>query len=79
MGPMELNGVKYSGQVPMTPYGGLMSDQEVAAVLTYVRNSFGNKAAPIDPAKVKEIRAKIASKQDLYIANMLLSEHPIEK
>jgi hypothetical protein len=56
-----------------------MSDKEVAAVLTYVRNSFGNKATPIDPEKVKEIRAKIASKQDLYNANMLLSEHPIEK
>jgi mono/diheme cytochrome c family protein len=79
MGPMELNGVKYAGQVPMTPYGGLMSDKEIASVLTYVRNSFGNKATPIDPEKVKEIRAKIADKKDLYNANMLLSEHPIEK
>jgi mono/diheme cytochrome c family protein len=79
MGPMELNGVKYSGQVPMTPYAGLMSDKEIAAVLTYVRNSFGNKATPIDPEKVKEIRAKVAYKHDLYNANMLLSEHPIEK
>jgi mono/diheme cytochrome c family protein len=79
MGPMELNGVKYAGQVPMTPYGGLMSDKEIASVLTYIRNSFGNKATPIDPEKVKEVRAKIASKQDLYNANMLLSEHPIEK
>ena len=79
MGPMELNGVKYAGQVPMTPYGGLMSDKEIASVLTYIRNSFGNKATAIDPEKVKEVRAKIASKQDLYNANMLLSEHPIEK
>ena len=79
MGPMELNGVKYSGQVPMTPFAGLMSDKEIAAVLTYVRNSFGNKATPIDPEKVKEIRAKVAYKHDLYNANMLLSEHPIEK
>jgi mono/diheme cytochrome c family protein len=79
MGPMELNGVKYAGQVPMTPYGGLMSDKDIAAVLTYVRNSFGNKASAIDPEKVKEVRAKIAYKHDLYNANMLLSEHPIEK
>ncbi len=79
MGPMELNGVKYAGQVPMTPYGGLMSDKEIASVLTYVRNSFGNKATPIDPEKVKEVRAKIADKKDLYNAKMLLSEHPIEK
>jgi mono/diheme cytochrome c family protein/glucose/arabinose dehydrogenase len=79
MGPMELNGVKYAGQVPMTPYGGLMSDKEIASVLTYIRNSFGNKATTIDPEKVKEVRAKIADKKDLYNANMLLSEHPIEK
>ena len=79
MGPLELNGVKYAGQVPMTPYGGLMSDKDIAAVLTYVRNSFGNKASAIDPEKVKEIRAKIEYKHDLYNANMLLSEHPIEK
>jgi mono/diheme cytochrome c family protein len=63
----------------MTPYGGLMSDKEIASVLTYIRNSFGNKATPIDPEKVKEVRAKIADKKDLYNANMLLSEHPIEK
>jgi len=79
MGPMELNGVKYAGQVPMTPYGGLMTDKEIAAVLTYVRNSFGNKASSIDPAKVKEIRAQIADKKDLYNASSLLIEHPIEK
>jgi hypothetical protein len=29
--------------------------------------------------KVKEVRAKIADKKDLYNASMLLSEHPIEK
>jgi hypothetical protein len=56
-----------------------MSDKEIASVLTYIRNSFGNKATPIDPEKVKEVRAKIADKKDLYNANMLLSEHPIEK
>ena len=41
MGPIEVNDKKYGGQVPMTPFGGLLNDQEVAAVLTYVRNAFG--------------------------------------
>jgi mono/diheme cytochrome c family protein len=79
MGPMELNGVKYEGQVPMTPFGGLMNDQEIAAVLTYVRNSFGNKATPINAAKVKAIRAATANKLDLYNTTQLLNEHPLEK
>jgi len=40
----------------MPPLGGVMSDEEVAAVLTYVRQSFGNRATPIPPAAVKEWR-----------------------
>ena len=37
-GPIEVLGQKYGGQVPMTPFAGLLNDDEVAAVLTYVRN-----------------------------------------
>ena len=29
---------KYPGQVPMTPFAGMLNDEDVAAVLTYVRN-----------------------------------------
>ncbi len=79
MGPMELNGVKYDGQVPMTPFGGLMNDQEIAAVLTYVRNSFGNKASVITPAQVKSVRVATTNKSDLYNTTQLLKEHPMEK
>ena len=79
MGPIEVNGVKYPGQVPMTPFEGLMNDREIAAVLTYVRNSFGNKANAINPNKVKAVRASVANKKNLYDANQLLKEHPLEK
>ncbi|MEY4383902.1 MAG: hypothetical protein RI995_1444, partial [Bacteroidota bacterium] len=79
MGALELNGVKYDGQVPMTPFGGLMNDQEIAAVLTYVRNSFGNKASAISSAQVKAIRMATSNKTDLYQAGQLLKEHPMEK
>lgn len=44
----------------MPPLGGAMSDAEVAAVLTYVRQSFGNRAAPLPPAAVKEWRLAFA-------------------
>lgn len=79
MGPMEINGIKYDGQVPMTPFGGLMNDQEIAAVLTYVRNSFGNKASVITPAQVKSVRTATSNKVDLYNTTQLLKEHPMEK
>ncbi len=58
MGPITVNGVEYPGHVPMTALGGLYSDQEIAGVLTYVRNSFGNKATAVKPSEVKKLRAE---------------------
>ena len=78
-GPMEIQGVKYPGQVPMTPFGGMLDDNDVASVLTYVRNSFGNKAPSISPDKVKAVRAATKDKTGFYTPEELLSQHPMEK
>jgi mono/diheme cytochrome c family protein len=78
-GPLEIKGKKYSGQVPMTPFGGMLKDEEVAAVLTYVRNSFGNKASAISPAKVKQVRNATKAKTGFYSPAELLKQHPLEK
>ena len=79
MGEIEVNGKKFPGQVPMTPYSGLLNDKEVAAVATYVRNSFGNQASPIQEEKVKQVRAATAKKKDFYSPRQLLEMHPMEK
>lgn len=78
MGPIEVNGKEYPGQVPMTPFGGMLNDEEMAAVLTYVRNMEGNQALPVYSNTVKEIRAQIKDKQGFYSAEELLKEHPME-
>lgn len=78
-GPIEVNGKKYPGQVPMTPFGGMLTDEEVAAVTTYVRNSFGNKAPAVQPAKVKTVRAATKAKTGFYAPAELLKLHPLEK
>jgi len=77
MGPMEVNGKKYDGQVPMTPFAGMLKDEEMAAVLTFVRNSFGNKADPIQPAQVKAIRDANPGRMMFYTTEQLLKEHPM--
>jgi len=77
MGPIEVKGKQYEGAVPMTPFEGL-SDQEVAAVATYIRNSFGNTASPIQPSVVKEVRATLSKKQSFYQSTKLLKMHPLE-
>ncbi len=78
MGPLELLGKTYPGQVPMTPFGGMLNDEEIAAVLTFVRNAFGNEATPITPEKVKEVRETTAGKKGFYTAEELLKAHPME-
>ncbi|GAB3801222.1 GDSL-type esterase/lipase family protein [Spirosoma humi] len=79
MGPIEVVGKTYPGQVPMTPFGGLLKDDEIAAVLTYVRNSFGNQAPAVLPGQVKKVRAATERKKDFYSPQQLLKEHPMEK
>ncbi len=78
MGPIEVKGKSYPGQVPMTAFGFLLDDNDVASVLTYVRNSFGNKASPIKPAQVKKIRAELKAqgKVGLFSPEELLKLHP---
>lgn len=75
-GPIEVEGKKYPGQVPMTPFGGILKDDEIAAVLTYIRNSFGNKASVITPEMVKKVRAATKSKDGFYTPEELLKQHP---
>jgi mono/diheme cytochrome c family protein len=59
----------------MTPFGGLLNDQEIADVLTYVRNSFGNKAAPVTPESVAKVRKAVGTRS-FYSPEELLKEHP---
>lgn len=51
--PIEIDGETYSNI--MAPHD-FLKDQEVADVLTYVRNSFGNKASAVTEAEVKAVR-----------------------
>jgi mono/diheme cytochrome c family protein len=53
---VEIEGEYYSN--PMPPQAQLRDD-EIADVLTFVRNSFGNKAGAVKPADVKVVRAKL--------------------
>jgi mono/diheme cytochrome c family protein len=53
--PLEINGEEYNN--PMAAHD-FLTDQQIADVLTYVRNSFGNKAGAVSVSEVKKQRAK---------------------
>lgn len=62
-GPIEVKGVVYD-QFP----AGMMSmsfqtDEQIADVLTYVRNSFGNKASAVKPEEVAAMRGEVGKPQ----------------
>jgi mono/diheme cytochrome c family protein len=48
----------------MPAFGRLLSDEEVAAVLTYVRNSWGNAAPPVSADDVLDARKDFAKRRD---------------
>ncbi len=78
-GAIEVNGKAYGDVVPpMMGFKDLIpSDNEVAAVLTYVRNSWGNKATAVSPQKVKEVRATLVDRIEPWTAEELLEAHPM--
>jgi len=81
MGKMTMDGKEYgdytTGQPVMTPLGQMLNDEEVAAVLTYVRQSFGNNLPAVKAAQVKKVRAANAARTAPYTPEELLKEHPL--
>ena len=59
----------------MVPFKHL-SDDELAAVMTYVRNAFGNRASEVTPEQIKAIRDATKSRVNLYTPTELLEAHP---
>jgi mono/diheme cytochrome c family protein len=55
----EIDGETYTNVMPAHNF---LKDQEIADVLSFVRNSFGNKAGGISAAEVKGVRAKNTKK-----------------
>jgi mono/diheme cytochrome c family protein len=65
-GPIEVAGETFNSMMP--PWGATLKDADIAAVLTYVRSSWGNKGAPVSAAKVASIRAATASRTTPWTA-----------
>ena len=79
-GVLEVDGKRFDptkGTPPMTGFGQLLKDDEVAAVLTYVRQSFGNDYDPIKPEAVKKVREATEAKAGFYQVPDLMKEHPV--
>jgi mono/diheme cytochrome c family protein len=70
-GPITVKGKEY-GQAQMLPWRDALKDEDIAAVLTYVRSTWGNKAPAVDAALVKAIRDQTADHGGVWTAEELL-------
>ena len=50
---MVVNGLKFNNNMPSFP----LTDEDIANVLTYVYNSFGNSGLEVTPEEVNALRA----------------------
>ena len=73
-GPVEVAGKTYA--IDMPPQGAVLSDEKIAAVLTYVRKNFAGGAGPVSVDEVKSVRAATAKRTTPWTADELLKAHP---
>jgi mono/diheme cytochrome c family protein len=55
-GPIEVKGQQYRGL--MVGFDRQLSDEDAAAVATYIRSSWGNDAPPVSPSTVVSVRSE---------------------
>ena len=74
-GPVEVDGRTFNLEMP--PQGGTLPDEQIAAILTFVRSSWGNKAAAVTPEFVKATREANAERKTAWTAEELLKLHSL--
>jgi mono/diheme cytochrome c family protein len=62
-GPIKVAGKDWN--LSMAAMGAALSDDDLAAVLTYIRSAWGNKASPVAGEDIKKIRAGIKNPQPM--------------
>ena len=61
IGPVKVKGAAFNGTMP--PWEAALTEKKIAAVLTYVRQEWGNKAGPITPAQIAAAKKEFSAKK----------------
>ncbi len=61
-GPITVKGQQYSFPVPMPAMGAPLPPEDLADVLSYMRQAWGNKAGRITAEQVKAVKAAVGSR-----------------
>lgn len=59
-GPVEVRGTRYTGVMPA--FGSRLSDEEIGALLTHLRSSWGHDASEVTAEEVQEVREEYSGR-----------------
>lgn len=73
-GPITVEGVEYDFNAPMPGYkdNTQLTDQDLADLMSFIRNGFGADPEPVDPNLVKDMRALVANRKMPFTATEIL-------
>jgi hypothetical protein len=74
-GEVEVDGRTFNLEMP--PQGGMLPDDQIAAILTSVRSSWGNKEQAVTAEFVKAVRDANVDRKTQWTAAELLKLHPL--
>lgn len=74
MGPVKVKGTEYNLVMPPQAH---QNDEQIAGVLTYIRNSFGNQASPVTAEQVAALRASEVGKPMLTAGELIAPPAPV--
>ena len=69
-GPVTVAGAAYSMEMP--PLGGALPDEDLAAVITYVRREWEHTSSPVSVEAVKKAREETKARSDPWTAKELM-------
>ena len=69
-GPITVTGREYNMIMPGLP---VLDDDQIANLLTYIRNEWGHSAGAVTPAEIAKIRAAVGDRADMWTAEELLA------
>lgn len=75
-GELTVRGNKFNGAMPA--WGGQLKDYQIAAVLTYIRGNWDNKAGPVFAKDVSAARKAVGARSTAMTAAELEKEVPLD-
>lgn len=81
-GPIQVNGTTWNLAMPGLGVAGVLDDEKLASVVSYIRRAWGHAESPVDPTLVAEVRKASSARtlpwtaEELAALDGLLSPQP---